>query len=488
MNKYITIFAALICVALVMPNIGDRAYADTWRDGTPRFRENAASLAQTFGHNGRMMLAPALADALPPPAYKVDNEREFHATNMRNGSQYQLTASCRAVGDRAYIFVESDVSANSGKINSLLTAFDKIYDTITGHFGPPPDSVDGDPRVYILLLDIIDEEGADGANIIGYFDPVNQYQNGQLPRWARWTNQVSNEIEMLYIDYTALDFSPDGAEGVVAHEFTHLVQWARDPEESIWIDEGIAVYVEAMMGYEVKHRVSAFEDEPDTPLLTWLDTLADYGAAYLFFTYISERFDGVATVAAIVKNEDQGTDSIDQSLAVQDKPASFSDIFSDWAVANYLDDPDLPDGIYGYTTADVRLKPSVVEESYPIDSRTLMAQPWIAYYIAFEKENNDALSLTVFSNNGNDIVAQVIEYGDDIQVSAAKSGGAESGTVRISQESQSAILVITVQPDPPEMIGMITSYAYSAAVVPDSTAIVSISEMKITTWGTIKRD
>jgi hypothetical protein len=487
--RYMIAFVTLAWVGLVIFNGGSRAYADAWLDGTPRFHEDAVSLAQTLGHSDRTMLAPALAGALPPAAYEVGDEREFYATDMSNGSQYSLTASCRAVSDKAYIFVENGRPAASEKMESLLLAFDGIYDTITGHFGLPPDSVDGDPRIYILLMDIIDGERVDGTRIMGYFDPINQYQNSQLPRWARWIRQVSNEVEMFYVDYAVLDLKPDGAEDLVAHEFTHLVQWARDPEEAIWIDEGIAVYAEAMLGYEVDHLISAFEDEPDTPLLNWYDSLADYGAAYLFFAYVSERYGGIPAIASIVKNEDHGTASIEQSLAAQGESVSFSDLFSDWVIANYLDDPDLGDGAYGYAAFDVHLKPSVVEALYPIDSKVSIIEPWSAHYIEFTKGQDDAISLTVSNNSSRaDIVAQVMEYDGGIRVSSFKSGEAASGSSLISPESQRAILVIASQPDPPESGRRFSSYAYSAEIHSVISFVVPRISMKITKWGTIKGD
>jgi len=161
-----------------------------------------------------------------------------------------------------------------------------------------------------------------------------------------------------------LDFAVDGAESVVAHELAHLVQWARDPEESVWINEGIAVYVEAMLGYEVDSRISAFEKLPGTSLLHWTSSLEDYGAAYLFFAYISDRFGGAPAIAAIVKNRDQGTRGIERALATQGKTISFNRLFSDWAIANYVDDTSVGNGEYGYVTLDI---PSIDTWGYSIE-------------------------------------------------------------------------------------------------------------------------
>jgi hypothetical protein len=484
-GRYVTAVLFLISIMLIVSATGARVYADVWVDGTPHFHENAILLARILGNNDRAILAPALADDFPPAVYKVGDKRDFYATNISTGAQYSLTAFCHAVSDRAYIFVEDGRTASSGKINSLLAAFDRIYDTITGHYGPPPDSVDGDPRVYILLMDIIDVQNEDGTQTLGYFDPINQYQNDQIPRWLR---QNSNEVEMFYIEYRLLDNEPDGAEGVVAHEFTHLIQWARDPEEETWVDEGIAVYTEAMMGYKVDETISAFEEVPGTPLLNWYNSLPDYGAAYIFFTYISERFGGIPAIASIVKSTERGVDGIEQVLAEQGNALSFSQLFSDWVIANYLDNPDLYNGLYGYASIDVHLKPSVVEDFYPINGKVSAIEPWSAHYIEFDREQDGSLNLTISNNSRwNDIFAYVIEYGDEITISPVKSGEVSPGTVFISQGTQETILVVASQPDPPNLIRRFSSYNYSVEVQTMVQSVVPISNMKITTWGVIKR-
>jgi hypothetical protein len=470
---------------LFVSGISNSLYADAWIDGTPYFHEEGRLLAQTLGHNNRSTLAPSLNARPNSPAYKVGDERDFYAVNILNNVQYSLTASLRAVSDRAYVFVENNRSVTSSKIKALLASFDRIHEGIANSFGPPPDSIDGDSRIYLLIMDIAGGARGNGARVVGYFSPINQYSNAQLPVWI---NRRSNEVEMLYIDYRSLNAPGDIAESVVAHEFMHLVEWAYDPAESIWVSEGPAVYAEAMLGYEVESRISAFEKNPNTPLLDWSGSIEDYGAAYLFFAYLSERFGGTPAIAAIVKNREQDTEGIELALAGQGMDISFDNVFSDWVVANYLDDPEPNGGIYGYSTLDIHLKPSVVEFQYPIDRKKSSLKPWTAQYTEFKKGQNDALNLAVYDNGNDYIVAQVIEIGDDgINLSNLKSSDAESGTASITEETGKTILVITSQPNPPNRRMNYSSYNYSAEV---QETIVSVdpTSNRITTWGKIKRD
>lgn len=485
MSRWKYKIAVLTWSILFISGISNSLYADAWIDGTPYFHEEGRLLAQTLGHNNTAMLAPSLNARPVSPAYKVGDERDFYAVNVLNNIQYSLTASLRAVSDRAYIFVENNRSVPANKIKALLASFDRIYQGITDSFGPPPDSIDGDSRIYLLIMDIAGGAQGNGARVVGYFSPINQYSNAQLPRWL---NRRSNEVEMLYIDYRSLNASADIAESVVAHEFMHLVQWAYDPGESIWVSEGLAVYAEAMLGYEVESRISAFEENPDTPLLDWSDSIEDYGAAYLFLAYLSERFGGTPTIAAIVRNREQDTEGIELALAGQGVDISFDRIFSDWVIANYLDDPEVNGGIYGYSTLDIHLKTSLVEFQYPIDHKESRVKPWAAQYTEFKKGQNDALNLTVYDNGNDYIVAQVIEIGDSgTNVSSFKSSDAESGAASILQETGKTILVITSQPNPPNRRMNYSSYNYSAQV---QETIVSVdpAPSRITTWGKIKRD
>ena len=460
------------------------ASANAWVDGTHFFHEETRFLAQVLGDGDRVARAPLLAGVLAPPAYRAGDDEEFYAINMQDRDQYLLEASLHAVSDRAYIFVENGRQVVAGRIESLLASFDATHDAVVEQFGPPPDSVDSDPRIYLLILDIIDRAQADGARVLGYFSSINQYRNAQL---ARWTDQRSNEVEMLYIDHVSLNLGADGAEAVAAHEFTHLVQWARDPQESVWVNEGAAVYIEAILGYDVNTRISAFQKEPHTPLLDWSDSIADYGAAYLFFAYVSEQFGGTPAIAAIVKNRERSTRGIERALAAPGKSVSFDKLFSDWVVANYLDDPDLKDGAYGYATLDVSLGPSIVEAQYPIVDRISKVKPWTALYTEFEKEQEDALSVTVHDNNGDDVVAQIIEIGEETTVSPVKSREAESGTVELTDNSKKVVLVVTSQPDPPEK-EVDSSYTYSVDIQETVASTDSAAERKITTWGSIKRN
>ncbi len=461
-------------------------YADTWIDGTPNLYEESQYLLQRIGWQGRPNMAPAIEGISREPIYKIGDLKKFYAVDMRNNSQYILDATCYAVNDILYVFVEKGNPIAFDRLNSLIDSFGKTYDKVTALLGPPIDNIDNDPRIYILLMDIKDGAPANGVRMLGYFSPLDQFKNTQL---VPWTRKRSNEVDLLYIDTISLDLKNITIESVLAHELTHLIQWGNDPEEYLWVNEGIAVYIESYIGYSVKDRISAYEKNPNISLLDWKGNIENYGADYLFFAYISEKYGGPESISAIVKNKNQSTRGIELALAELGRSVSFNKIFSDWVIANYLDNPDIYDGKYGYSTLNIKLSPSATESQYPIDKKFSSVLPWSAQYIEFKKEQDQILKLTLYDNDQDDIKAQLIKIDNsgNTEVSSIELNKAQSETVSIPQENNRIIFVVTSQPNPPEVKKNASSYGYSAESQVYTIAEVSNKKSLITTWGNIKQ-
>ncbi len=196
--------------------------ADTWIDGTPNLYEESQYLLQRIGWDGRPKMAPSVEGVSKEPAYKIGDLRKFYAADMRNNSQYILDATCYAVNDRVYVFVEKGNPIAFDKLNSLIDSFGKIYDKVTALLGSPVDIIDNDPRIYILLMDIKDGAQPNGVRMLGYFSPLDQFKNTQL---FPWTKKRSNEADLLYIDTISINLNNITIESVLAHELTHLIQW-----------------------------------------------------------------------------------------------------------------------------------------------------------------------------------------------------------------------------------------------------------------------
>jgi hypothetical protein len=247
-----------------------------------------------------------------------------------------VAATCRWVGEHAYIFVqdsrwdENGGLVDQGHVDTLGRLFEEqtpadasrgIYDTNTAAFGAPAD-VDGDGRVAIVVLDI--NEPA----IVGFFDSgVATHPSPEF----RWDAVFLDEFSVRRDSYLA--------RGTLAHEFQHLIHWAHDQDEITWIEEGLSGYAEALNGYpEADPRaVPAFLEEPGIGLLFPLfssNTARYYGSTYLFTAFMAEKYGG-AYIRDLVAEQRNGAAGIDATLARGGWGETFVDVWGKWNIANY---------------------------------------------------------------------------------------------------------------------------------------------------------
>jgi hypothetical protein len=387
MNISKPILIAIIALILISP----LSYGD-WVDGTPWAMDIYNRLKPLSVHAApRPLLAPRLGE-----------RREFFALDLQRGRQYITSATLRGIGENCYIFVEDrqwNRTVTLLTVELLKKAFDRqIYDTLTKAFGTPPD-IDGDPRIYILLLDIPDVNLPGGEYISGYFSPVNE-ERGTLfdPRYGVFL--TSNEVEMIYLDCNPQNPYSQTARSTLAHEFQHLIHWKKDRDEEVWVNEGCSMLASFLCGYgdQMKRHVEAFERNPSASLVNWPrkgeSLLASYGAVYLWMLYIYEHYGGIPAIRAIVRNKMNGIEGIESALSALGVRRSFEEVFSDWKVANLIDDEMLEGGRYGYAHLDIRVRPSRTVSSYPVEAiRGKLDAAYASDYVQLEPMGEGRLTI-----------------------------------------------------------------------------------------------
>src|SRR5439155_128256 len=157
----------------------------------------------------------------------------------------------------------------------------KIYPTDHSLFGEEwSPGIDADPRITILVARIPD--------VGGYFTAADE-----VPRWV---NPYSNEREMLYVNIEGAPVGSSFLLSTLAHEFSHMIDFAKRKPSSVWFNEGQAQTAEQNNGFTPTGTAAQFLRQPDTQLTDWGDTAsqsgANYGHAFLFLQYLSERFGG----------------------------------------------------------------------------------------------------------------------------------------------------------------------------------------------------
>ena len=240
------------------------------------------------------------------------------------------SATCRYKGTHCYIFVEEsqwDIIAAQEDVDKLGALFDAatptdpergVFEIAVDAFGEPADE-DGDPRIFILILDL-------PRNIIGYFDG-NLYERAQ-PELRRDT---------IYLDASKLAFSAYLAYATLAHEFQHLIHWGRDSDEERWIDEGLSGYAEELVGFPEADpsMVPSFLADPSINLTHWVFDSANYGKTYLFASFLAEHY-GAGLIRQIVAEPRNGISGIDDAFKSQNWVEDYAGAWRLWIAANYV--------------------------------------------------------------------------------------------------------------------------------------------------------
>ncbi|MCB9152974.1 MAG: immune inhibitor A [Caldilineae bacterium] len=306
------------------------------------------------------------------PTYQLNEQQKFWINNDDTGEHFQIDARLAYVNDVLYMWVEDGANYDPDDLKDAADKFaEQTYPTDRNFFGSEWNpGVDNDPRLHILHSEQL------GDRIAGYFSGADEVSNLAQP--------FSNEREMFYINIDNTKPNTEFYNGVLAHEFQHMIHWYQDKNESSWVNEGMSELASELNGYDRGGADYAFSDRPDTQLNAWSDDpngrTEHYGNAYLFMSYFLQRFGNQLTQDAVASDAN-GIDGFNEALAKDNTGVTFDDVFADWVVANLLDDPDFGDGRYGYERDDLQpMALDVTHRRYPVQRETDVSQ-YAADYI-----------------------------------------------------------------------------------------------------------
>lgn len=262
---------------------------------------------------------------------QVGDRDDFFFYNERTKSNERLTAVVRHRTDHAYWYVQTGVTVDPARLVQTALEFEgRIYPTVQRLYGQEwTPGIDSDPRLTILIARIPD--------VGGYFSAADE-----LPKWV---NPFSNEREMIYVN---VDGAPVGSPFLIstlAHEFAHMIEFAKRKPSAVWFNEGQAQIAELATVAQPSGTIVQFLREPDTQLTDWHDTAAEsganYGHAFLFLQYLAERFGGPPLVRALMERGVMTPADLDAAL--RERGAGLEDAYLDFVGAVGLgDQPDAP--------------------------------------------------------------------------------------------------------------------------------------------------
>jgi immune inhibitor A len=263
----------------------------------------------------------------------------FWILDQRNAQLFQSEAVLRLVTDHAYWFVESDMTerAPEADLERSASVFEsRTYPLIHRYFGSEPKpGVDRDGHIVLLLANV--------PGVAAYFSSADAY--------PRTINPRSNEHDMIYVNLNALRPGQAAFDSTVTHEFQHMANFAHCPSQEGWLDEGASELAMRVAGYEGAPPI-AFASHPDVQLTAWsnqpVEQTRHYQASYLFLRYVAERAGGWDALPDLLQTCVRGEGLFAAFLGRHPIAADVDTLFSDWTVANFLQDPRVGDGRFGY--------------------------------------------------------------------------------------------------------------------------------------------
>jgi len=300
--------------------------------------------------------------------YQVGDTQDFWVTNVDTNENFLITAVLRYVGENTYFWIEKGVDFEQSDLYALGDTFDQvIVPTNREFFGTEWNpGVDGDPHIYIVYA------GGLGYSLAGYYSSADELNP--------LAHEYSNAHEMFLINSDNVYLWEEYIYGTLAHEYQHMIHWYTDRNESTWLNEGFSMLAELLNGYDVGGHDNSYLYQTDIQLTDWGDDVGTnapyYGASFLFMTYFLDRF-GEDASKAVVAHPENSMESINAVLDEMglinphtQETLTAEDVFADWAVANYLQDPSLADGRFGYSNYDPS-QAALTETIYGFTSETL---------------------------------------------------------------------------------------------------------------------
>ncbi|MEA1936612.1 MAG: hypothetical protein U9N04_00690 [Patescibacteria group bacterium] len=317
----------------------------------------------------------------------------------------ETMATLRKISSNTYFYIEDDyfneLSSDSkvdfyAQLNSLALDFDStVYPKTREAFGSEwSPGIDNDRKITILFTEMKE-------NIGGYFNPNDEYKKEKV------SGEKSNEREMFYLNVAFIN--DKRIKSFLAHEFQHMITWYQKTKlkglfEDVWLNESRSEYASTATGYDDSYvssnldaRVKNFllDSNYEDSLTGWKNKIDDYSSVNLFAQYLADYY-GKTIFKTMIENDAVGIGSINKALESLGNPeVNFRSVFTNWTVANYLNNTSLFDNKYGYKNPNLSYSNLHLDltKSYLISNNNPARliekmDDWSARYYKFEVVKN----------------------------------------------------------------------------------------------------
>jgi len=318
----------------------------------------------------------------------LGQEDSFWINNADTRAYTRIRARLVYITPHVYMYVEDGQQVNLQALQASANLFEtKTYPTDRNAFGSEwTPGIDDD--VHLTILNAVGLGNGYG----GYFSSEDEYPTS--------INPYSNEREMFYI---SLDGETPGSpdyNSALAHEFQHMIHWYQHPVDLSWTNEGMSMLAQHINGFTAGGVDLAFMQTPDTQLNDWSDNISldteHYGAGYLFMDYFAEHYGGYGVLKELLQDPASPPVNFNDVLAKHGYADRFSDVLNKWYVANFVQDPTIAQGQYGYPSIHVAgVVPQHSITGYPTSEADTVHQYAAEYYDIQPQGHRGTLSITL---------------------------------------------------------------------------------------------
>jgi len=247
----------------------------------------------------------------------------------------------------------------------MAEKFDLIYPAATNilgyEYGGGPGGnggKDGDPKIQILIRDILDADGNVAAG--GYFWPIDFYSQSLF--------YYSNLTEMFYIDTSQVIKYPDYAYSILTHELQHMINFnekflKRLVYPNTWYNEMLSMMTEDLITsiigisytsnfHLIQQRVPLFlETYNKVGVTEWgvSDNIGDsYAKGYAFGAYLLRNFGGAELLKNILANDSGNIQSVTAALNKFQSGLTFEKALSRYGETMIYSGDARPGGAYSF--------------------------------------------------------------------------------------------------------------------------------------------
>ncbi|MCY3945091.1 MAG: SH3 domain-containing protein [Anaerolineaceae bacterium] len=282
---------------------------------------------------------------------RVGDRRLFRLSAGDRGHFLDREAELSVVSDHSYLYTvrnrpTSHLPGEQALQNFARAFDDRIYQQALDLWGieDPPD-IDGDPRIVILVAAGFGSRGS----AYGWYSARVGLPNERNPGD---TGYIGFRLNLWEVRWAEVVLRGQGLQELV-RDFGRMIHhhMGRGNHAS-WVRSGMASFTEKFLDRDRTllgggmSRMEQGEHNPRSNQLN-LDYAPSEVASMYFMAYIHEQL-GAETLRSFVNHPRPGLAALDALLAERGDGRDADDFFADHAIANYLNNPQLEGGRYGY--------------------------------------------------------------------------------------------------------------------------------------------